>query len=130
MMNNSAGQQQREQVGMPDFDFGEYIPNATGNGTQHQHSLDIYSDFSQHRNHSQMNLDSNITTQNLLGSQSRMDTLSQGQPQNVMSAEMLSLKGRLEQQMKLQQLQQLILQHQVRQSICHSSCIPIDTCLD
>ena len=114
-MNDSAShqqQQQREQVAMQDFDFGEYIANAASNDSQP--NLDIYADFSQQqRNHAQMNLDPNITAQTMLPSQNRTDHIPHGQPQSIISAEMLNLKGRLEQQMKLQQLQQLILQQQV-----------------
>ena len=114
-MNDSASQQQQGGQPLSDFDFGDYIANPTGNDTHHhhQHDLDIYPEFPQQRNHSQMNLDSNLVSQNLLGPHNRMDHLPQVQSQNI-SAEMLNLKGRLEQQMKLQQLQQLILQQQVR----------------
>jgi hypothetical protein len=132
-MNNSAGQQQRGQVAMHEFDFGDYIVNATANDAQHQPSLDIYADFpQQHRTHSQMNLDPSISAQNaLLASQNLPDHLSNGQPQSIISAEMLNLKGRLEQQMKLQQLQQLILQQQV--CLCSSHCFSFfssDACPD
>jgi hypothetical protein len=114
-MNNHSQQQQREQGSMPDFDFADYIANATGNDTQQQHGLDIYSEFPQQRSHAQMGMDAaNMAAQNMLSQHNRMDQLPQGPPQNIISAEMLNLKGRLEQQMKLQQLQQLILQQQVR----------------
>ncbi|KAF8484333.1 hypothetical protein JB92DRAFT_3148826, partial [Gautieria morchelliformis] len=101
MNDHPASQQpqQRDQR-IPDFDFAEYIAHAVGD-PQH-HGLDIYGDFPQQRGHA-LALDTSMLTH------TRVDH----PPQNIISAEMLSLKGRLEQQMKLQQLQQLILQQQI-----------------
>ena len=123
MMNNAAQQQQRAQGPMADFDFGEYIANAAGNDSHHhQQGLDIYGEYAQQRNpHLQVHMDSHLAAQSQLASHNRTDQLaqgpSQGAAQSLISAEMLSLKGRLEQQMKLQQ--------QVRTSLSRRSALTV-----
>ncbi|KAF8587194.1 hypothetical protein K439DRAFT_1652369, partial [Ramaria rubella] len=117
-MDDSAAQQlqqHHDHQNVADFDFGEYITNATHTEPQHQ-GIEMFNEFQQQqgqqRHHSQhVNL---ASTQNLMASSNAMENLTQGQQQqSIITNEMLNLKGRLEQQMKLQHLQQLILQQQI-----------------
>lgn len=121
-MDNSTAQQHSDHGAMPEFNIGDYITSGT-DGDNNQ--LDVFADFQQqHPTRSQLNIEQSLPHQNVLGSRNSIRYATQGQPQTITMAEVL--KGRLEQQMKLQQLQQL-QNHILQQQVCSTFSVTPQT---
>jgi len=128
----------------PPFDFGDYITAAAASSGHVAHGPDgaefdifaefdkqassststapmnfeaaegLLSSFSSNQGHNQhMNHTQNTQIQQQQSMQHDQNQAQQSHP-SMVTAEVLELKNRLEQQLKLQRLQQLILQQQVR----------------